>query len=517
MAMAHHSTAMDAARRFTGTAFHAWKDEPAMSERRRTALLLAAVAVVYALNVAPTMATLWGDDNAMYVALSLALGHVRGYRELYVPGAPHCAYYPPGYPALLAPIWWFGPLGATGVTAGRALSALCMLGAVYLWHRILRRHLSPGLALLATLTLAVFPPVLDMAQDLMSDAPFTLLLALSLVLTQELVDTGSRRTAVLTGLLLGTLPLVRDAGLPLVAGVWAMVALRRRSCLPSLLLGQIPTGLLWLASQRHGSSALAHLAAVPSPVLAGPLLVNDVLPDLVWPWRFHGPALASLACPSAPPPVLEPWPLVGVLVLLVAVAGWVPLARRGQGVAWVPLVYLATVVSFHWPPLRFMVPLLPVVGLCLLMGSRRCAPWICALSLMGSLAVDAGRIHDGWIHGHRGGPSAEATWQAFDQGCRWLALNTPPDGVVATPYRATTWLLTGRVTVEQNDISGHAAWVLNAPKYNQATGESISPQAIDEYRRQHPGALQETWASPGRQVVVYRNTQYKLQDGPTSQ
>jgi hypothetical protein len=65
-------------------------------------------------------------DDGMYVILGKALATGQGYRWLHVPGAPPATHFPPGYPAVLALLWWLFPAFPANVIVFKLANALFM-------------------------------------------------------------------------------------------------------------------------------------------------------------------------------------------------------------------------------------------------------------------------------------------------------------------------------------------------------------------------------------------------------
>src|SRR5205085_5084384 len=90
----------------------------------RMPLLAAALALVAGIFAVDTLPIGGFYDDAFYVILakSLATGH--GYRNLNLPGAPFATHYPPGYPLLLAVLWWLGPAFPANLVLFKVANAL---------------------------------------------------------------------------------------------------------------------------------------------------------------------------------------------------------------------------------------------------------------------------------------------------------------------------------------------------------------------------------------------------------
>ncbi|MCG8466743.1 MAG: glycosyltransferase family 39 protein, partial [Gemmatimonadetes bacterium] len=113
-----------------------------------------------------------GGDNAGYLILGDALRSGAGYRDLYLPGAPLHAKYPPLFPAMLA------ALGA--VQASKLAVLACTSLVVWATARLGRLYAGPRPALLAAGLLAINPTLLEYGHYILSEAPFTLAVLLAL-------------------------------------------------------------------------------------------------------------------------------------------------------------------------------------------------------------------------------------------------------------------------------------------------------------------------------------------------
>ena len=186
------------------------------------AILMITTAVVIILTFDPRVER--GGDNALYWSLAQSLAEGRGYRNLVAPGAPFETSVPWGYPALLAiPVW----LGASYAQA-KALSLLCMVGAVGAFWGFLRRLLpaQQGLAALVGLLLVIDHRVLGYGASTLSEAPYLLFSMAALWTFEARSDQG--RGIALPALLAGCAYLIRPAGVSLILGLLFLLALTRR-------------------------------------------------------------------------------------------------------------------------------------------------------------------------------------------------------------------------------------------------------------------------------------------------
>jgi 4-amino-4-deoxy-L-arabinose transferase-like glycosyltransferase len=167
-------------------------------------------------------------DTYLVTAHDIAAG--RGYRFI-LDGAP-TAYFPPGYPALVAAVVWVvdhTPLGDVPRWVG-VLQALLGAASVWLTWRITRRIATRPAALVAAALVAVFPGLLLYSAPLLSE---TLFVFIELVAMAVLVDVPwgprgpSTRRLLVVGVLIGLGALVRpQAALLIVAFALALLIAR---------------------------------------------------------------------------------------------------------------------------------------------------------------------------------------------------------------------------------------------------------------------------------------------------
>jgi 4-amino-4-deoxy-L-arabinose transferase-like glycosyltransferase len=155
-------------------------------------------------------------------ARSIADGH--GYPDsYYVLDRGPSALRAPGYPYFLGALY-----AATNdsVTVGRLANAALGALAVFLIYLIARRIWGQEIALLAAAFAAVFPPLVLLSRELLSE-PLFIALELGMVLCiLEFRRLRELRWAALAGLLFGLATLTRNPGpalaVPLIVGLWVL-------------------------------------------------------------------------------------------------------------------------------------------------------------------------------------------------------------------------------------------------------------------------------------------------------
>jgi len=200
------------------------------------ALLLRVVAVAADTGYRPSNDALEYD----YLARSIAAGD--GYpRSGYLLQGGPTAIRGPGYPYLLGAVY---ALSGDSLTAGRLAGAALGALSVLLLYLIAKRIWGRRTGLLAAALAAVFPPLVLLSRDLISESLFiALMLATLLCLLNFRRSGGSLRWAAAAGALCGLAALTRNTGvalvLPMVIGVWTGRPLLRPSSLaaPAVALG----------------------------------------------------------------------------------------------------------------------------------------------------------------------------------------------------------------------------------------------------------------------------------------
>lgn len=156
----------------------------------------------------------------------------------------------PGYPVLLAPVYWIAELPPT--LALRSIGIVCGMLAIGLAAWIARMLFDPVAAVLAAILVAFYPGAIGMSVFVLSEAPFVPLMLLNLgwLIVALRAEETSRRLqfAALSGLAFGLAILMRPS--------WLMFP-----------LFAAPIGLLCYANRKQQLTAYAAAAVVAAIVL----------------------------------------------------------------------------------------------------------------------------------------------------------------------------------------------------------------------------------------------------------
>ncbi len=172
-----------------------------------------------------------------YIARSIAAGDGYPKTGYLLQGGP-TAVRGPGYPYLLGGVY---ALTGDSLTAGRLLGVALGALSVLLLYLIARRIWGRRIGLIAAAMGAVFPPLVLLSRDLVSENLFIALeLAAVLCVLNFRRSGGALRWAVAAGALCGVAGLTRNAGLalaiPIVLGVWTLRPRWRGTALAAPLL-----------------------------------------------------------------------------------------------------------------------------------------------------------------------------------------------------------------------------------------------------------------------------------------
>lgn len=201
-------------------------------------LILGVAAILYALALTPYIGD--GYDDGHYIALAQSLAQGKGFSQPQVPGNPPEPQYPPGWPLLLAPVWFVSPDFPANALGFKFVALLCALafGAVtFAWLRW--RGTSATFSVMVVALTLFNPLVLSYATSAFSEMAYgaSSLLALWLVEKYTREARASWRTMLLASLAVAFTFYVRTFGITLVAATMLYVLWRlRRAGAPLVLL-----------------------------------------------------------------------------------------------------------------------------------------------------------------------------------------------------------------------------------------------------------------------------------------
>lgn len=425
-------------------------------------------------------------DDGIYVAAaqSLAAGH--GYRIPNLPGAPWQTKYPVLFPALLALVWKLFPTFPANAGAFQALVTLLGAGLIPLSFLVARRlfGLAENPAIAVAGLLAASPWLLGLTRWVLTELPYATAAIAALLLCERTFAAGSRRAAgpaLLAGLAVAVGCLLKSQGIALAAAVLALLLAERRwREAAGFLAGWFPLpalGLGWqLAHTDPGASPLLdYYLSYRSSMLdlatggglaqaaTGAVVAVTVFAHNLWRGLLH--FATFLALPEALPSGLRAT-LIAALLLAGLALAW---QRGARLTALYFLLFLASTLVMPWEPLRYLVPLLPLVLALAALVFEAAAARVAGgkapgseivrrrLRLARSIMLGVALVAFGIGLGREAltyRPEAVPEyvqwsapwrdWQGFAETIDWLRAHTGPEDVVASPLDPFYYLHTGR-------------------------------------------------------------------------
>lgn len=411
----------------------------------------AVLALVYGVFLAaPAVGTF--HDDGIYLVTGQALAEGRGYRIVSVPGEPFQNKYPVLFPWLLSLAWRLHPVFPDNLVLLRMVPLAAALGWLGVSWALLRRLGTPATArMLMLLLVAASPWLVFLSTMLLAETVFAALLTAG-VLAIVRIDAGEGRRfeGLLAGALMGAALLTRAAGVaPVAAGLIALVLGRRWRVVPQYLGGVLLLAgpwFWWVAT--HASQPTLDGFYDASTYGDWNILTH-------FSWREKIDVLTVNALYAARLGHYWALPAQGPIGALATVLGSA-LVLRGLWVARRSPVSLLVVLNvgmtllYVWPPVRYIVPVLPLIVWLAWVGAGRFRPHLALLALV--LLASAGlelRTLSGLVR-ERGATSFSVSegwvfdWRAMRPQIDWIARHAPPDAVLATIHDPTYYLFTGR-------------------------------------------------------------------------
>lgn len=471
-------------------------------------------------------------DDARYIVAARALATGNGYSLASFPDPPPPeTQYPPGYPALLAPLTLIYP---NWLAALRVPSLVFTLASLPLWFLLLRRRLPWPASCVILCAVALNPLVVGHATLVMSEAAFFFVLPLLFLLADDLRDSRTATSKSLAvGILLVALYFIRTLGLVFaVTTVAYLLAVRRfRSAFIVTTIFAVPffawsyrTALLGggYPIDLDQASDSSRPGGLPGRLVTnGASYATDALPS----------ALALDSSGSTAGAILEllnlGWipPFIGIALTGLFGVGLVVRLRASPGLAEVCVpFYAAFLVLWYWPITRYLHPMVPLIYLFLYEGLR----WLLAQAggpswnsrghrmAMGAIGilvlVNVVRIAQGLRDPVRN------RMPDLTVGASWIAQNTPNGSIVMSDYPIQRHLYTERLMVETPPVAAAARgrsleairasgadYVLIAPRLRAPRTTELRPAARELERAisERPPDFRIVFSSPEENVRVY--------------
>ncbi len=406
-------------------------------------------------------------DDAVYVSTAKALAEGDGYGLINVPGSPVQTRFPIVYPALLSVVWSIWPAFPENLGAMQGLSLLAAAATVAAAYLYLVRfgYFSRRIAFASGLLCATSASFLFFSTQTLSEMPFALLLLGAIwAIDRDLrAPSSTRKRQVFLGVLLGLPFLCRSIGVALIP-VGVLVLYRAGRPLRRIMAGAAAVTLPWLVWTWSGGNH-DPLAGYHSDYLGwwssfGALFLQDVvaantvlLAISTTTLGFEGltDALFSLDSKIVPSIVAFSLGLVPWLAILLRIRPW-------RVLPCLLVVYLAIVLVWPWPPLRFLVPILPFIVPFMLQGAsvflKRCiAPRrrtaLATMAIVVAVSANVSLLcrhrdlsrHTGYAYVDL--KDTRVSWSSYEGVFDWLRHHARAEDVVASAFDPMIYLYTG--------------------------------------------------------------------------
>jgi hypothetical protein len=444
-------------------------------------------------------------DDAWYALLGRTLARGGGFLQPNTPTPGLLPIVPPGFPLLLAPLWYIAPAFPSNVLVLKALSFAAMLataGLTYAYSRA-RAEWSRELALVVAVAVTLVPSLVFLATStLMSDYVF---LAVQLATLVALERWTTRTGTVVAGVGAAVAMLMRTVGVTVPAAAVVYLCLTRQWRRAAVLTAVVAVSLTpWLlyahrhaptAAQEGGGEALlsyrqqfwqqwagdskagtATLRDLPLRIgqNTADVITRDVV-ALVAPALLRGPHQSGLEVLGVGSYGMRGPMGNGVgtriastaLFLLIGL-GWMRAVRRRLSLAEIAVpLSLALIIAWPFWTFRLVLPLAPFLLVYLVDGLRAVTPAASRVPMLVMLGVVGLSLldHGQYVARARVG---QPDWSIYadntDAVLAWLQQH-PADGVIATSNPALVYLRTGTPTIQLEGRVDRAALKARGVRY----------------------------------------------------
>lgn len=435
----------------------------------------AIVVALGGLAIQPEIVGLFHDDG-LYLSAAKSLAEGGGYHLPNLPTDPAQTKYPFLYSALLSVLWRVSPSVPAGVPLFK-LPGLVAFGAIFFlsaaWYA---RRVGPDdpWGLMFALLVCLNSGALPFVDYTLTELPFMALCLTALwICERDPVDesTGLRaltaRTSVMLGLVVGLAFLLRQAAAPLVLGGAFVLMARRRLDLLIRYVGVVSAIVLpWLvykviAAPGDVSPLLEYYVGYEPSVIQLLRTEGPAALQIVWGNLFYAAEALdrALMLPAAPD--------LRVLVYPITLWGLVRLFRTPVSLLhWFVPGYLGLILLWPWHPSRYMLPLLPIMPLGLVLGTKELWRLVDRLTsgrgrsgarALAALPLSAVVILAlGWTAAYLDRDESVRlwfaadtgySWEGFEETFSWVRENTEPDAILATALDPVYYLHTGRQAI----------------------------------------------------------------------
>ena len=472
-------------------------------------LAIAVILAVYVLRLDPAVGVFNDDGWYLVLAKSLAAGH--GYSLINLSHSGH-HFYPPFYPFLLSLLYRIWPEFPRNLVLLKSMSIAAVFLLAFIVFKLFDRpdRLPQHLAFLLVVCTALAPPFVMLATStLMSECVFTSLQFAAVLLAERCISSNGRGgSAFATALLATAAYLTRTAGVALLLSIGIDFLSRKMfKQLALLIITTVLCASSWsiyshvradlneeapgyssqfwqqragMPGQRIGMKSLPRriwrqatviifddVGALLAPSLyrtgseSGEELMN--MADSV-PWLNHD---RSNSVPVSTMGLNHGVQAISLGFSVVVLLGFLLSVRRGPGSMDLLFLFsLMMIVLWPWDPIRFLVPLFPILLYYMMLaiaessrllrlifnGQRHVNTWrasrIVTFCILGLFTFD----HASYLVAKQAGPQSSeypewlVNFNAERGAALWLRDHTSADEIIAGDNLPLIYLYSGRMT-----------------------------------------------------------------------
>jgi Glycosyltransferase family 87 len=430
------------------------------------ATFCAILAVVYGIAWFAPSVGLYHDDGVYLVtAESLATGH--GYTIDSLPTAIPQTKYPPVFPIVLA----LFTLVSRQTQWLKLLPLLCTVAWLALSYRLLRRMgAKNGGAWLLVLITAASPTVVFLGTNLMSEPLFALFTVATLLL---LLD----ERAFLAGVCAGLATLTRSAGVPLIAACMIVFVVRHRfrsaAQFTAAAMLFVAPWFGWVLANASGHPYYSGADYAASSILTS-LHASEKLVVL-------GTNILYLL--SSPFVLLSGSGGVYAVVATALLFGWSLIRRRQLMPDLFVALYCLMLLTWAFPPQRFVAPIFPLVLWIAWRGFQNAklqeavaavAIIVAAIPMVVGISRVPATLRYGQFPTGGGQPS---DWYQLERVFSYIRSSTPPDAVILANLDPMFYLNTGRKAIRGFVPDGYKLYY--APSNSVITPDQLGKQILE--------------------------------------
>jgi hypothetical protein len=391
-------------------------------------------------------------DDGIYLVTAKALAEGRGYRIISIPTEPPQTKYPILLPWVLSLVWRIYPSFPANLVWLRFVPLIATLTWLCLSWLLLRRvGASKSETAVITLLTAASPWTAFLSTTPMAETLFAAFLAGGLLMITRLHHgDGTRADAFLAGALVGAAVLTRMAGVaPALAGVLTFVPRRRWATAFQYSAGAALVTLPWFWWVMRQEAAATPVETYYS---AANYASWNIVASYAWSEKLVVLGMNAIQGGLALPSVWGFQTSSAMLVLPVAATVLVLMSRglwraRAEPCAMLVAAYCTIHAMWVWPPLRFVVPVVPLLLWFLFvgMGRSRRLGCVAALALFTIGSFQLWRVAVQVREKDIVSPvSNAANWNETTRALEFVSRETPSDATLIGNLDPMYYLFTGR-------------------------------------------------------------------------